>query len=111
VKPVDIKLMRTIHRTIERVLRFGPMFEAIIMDRENQNPQFKFLFDNTVRVFLFEKKYDIAPSLTISSSRQNIFIIDGNYIRYYKEIQRHIGLMNHFKCLKMGPGGSHQHYL
>ncbi|GAA5800951.1 U2-associated SR140 protein [Helicostylum pulchrum] len=47
VKPVDIKLMRTIHRMIERVLRYGPMFEAAIMDKENQNPLFKFLFDNT----------------------------------------------------------------
>lgn len=51
-KPVDIKLMRTIHRTIERVLKFGPMFEATLMDRENKNSQFKFLFDNTVSLYL-----------------------------------------------------------
>lgn len=40
--------MRIIHRTIERVIRFGPMFEAMIMDKENKNPRFKFLFENTV---------------------------------------------------------------
>ncbi|CAO3635251.1 unnamed protein product [Mucor hiemalis] len=47
VRPVDIQLMKIIHRTIERVIKFGPLFEAAIMDRENQNPKFKFLFDNT----------------------------------------------------------------
>ena len=41
--------MRTIHRVIERVLVFGPLFEAMIMDREHGNPIFKFLFDNSVR--------------------------------------------------------------
>lgn len=33
---------------IERVLVHGPLFEAMIMDREQGNPTFKFLFDNTV---------------------------------------------------------------
>ncbi|KAI7898394.1 uncharacterized protein BX663DRAFT_525141 [Cokeromyces recurvatus] len=47
IKPVDIKLMRIIHRTIERVLKYGPLFEAMIIDREIGNPTFKFLFDNT----------------------------------------------------------------
>jgi U2-associated protein SR140 len=45
--------MRTIHRMIERVLKFGPMFEAAIMDKENQNPLFKFLFENTVSIFFY----------------------------------------------------------
>ncbi|KAG2192549.1 hypothetical protein INT46_002256 [Mucor plumbeus] len=47
VKPTDINVMRTIHRVIERVLVFGPLFEAMIMDREHGNPIFKFLFDNS----------------------------------------------------------------
>ncbi|KAG1118627.1 hypothetical protein G6F42_013154 [Rhizopus arrhizus] len=47
VKPVDINILRTIHRMIERVLVHGPLFEAMIMDREQGNPTFKFLFDNT----------------------------------------------------------------
>ncbi|MBM6385848.1 MAG: hypothetical protein JSY10_17975 [Paenibacillus sp.] len=38
---------------IERVLKYGPMFEAAIMDKENQNPLFKFLFDNTVSFSFF----------------------------------------------------------
>jgi len=31
---------------IEFVVREGPAFEAIIMSREVNNPQFRFLFDN-----------------------------------------------------------------
>lgn len=48
IKPVDIKLMRIIHRVIERVLVHGPLFESMIMEREQNNPMFKFLFENTV---------------------------------------------------------------
>ncbi|CEP07585.1 hypothetical protein [Parasitella parasitica] len=47
VKPADINTLRTIHRVIERVLVHGPLFEAMIMDRELGNPAFKFLFDNS----------------------------------------------------------------
>ena len=47
-KPVDVKLMRVMHRMIERVLVHGPLFEAMIMDRELHNPTFQFLFDYTV---------------------------------------------------------------
>ncbi|KAI9480460.1 MAG: U2-associated SR140 protein [Benjaminiella poitrasii] len=47
VKPKDVKLMRIIHRMIERVLLHGPLFEAMVMDKEIGNPTFKFLFDNT----------------------------------------------------------------
>ncbi|CEG73715.1 hypothetical protein RMATCC62417_09044 [Rhizopus microsporus] len=45
-KPTNINTLRLIHRTIERVLVYGPMFEEIIMQKEQNNPQFKFLFDN-----------------------------------------------------------------
>ena len=51
MKPVDVKLMRVMHRMIERVLKHGPLFEAIIMDKELNNPTFKFLFDNSVSSF------------------------------------------------------------
>lgn len=35
-----------IHRMIEFVVREGPMFEAMIMNRELSNPQYRFLFEN-----------------------------------------------------------------
>ena len=35
------QLMALIHRMIEFVVREGPMFEAMIMNKEMSNPQFK----------------------------------------------------------------------
>ncbi|KAM9332444.1 LOW QUALITY PROTEIN: U2 snRNP-associated SURP motif-containing protein [Pholidichthys leucotaenia] len=46
VIPTERNLVTIIHRMIEFVVREGPMFEAIIMNREKNNPDFKFLFDN-----------------------------------------------------------------
>ncbi|EDV28406.1 uncharacterized protein TRIADDRAFT_51296 [Trichoplax adhaerens] len=46
VKPTDKELLRLIHRTVYFVMRYGPMFEALLMGRETTNPQFRFLFDN-----------------------------------------------------------------
>uniref|UniRef100_A0A0B7ALJ1 CID domain-containing protein n=1 Tax=Arion vulgaris TaxID=1028688 RepID=A0A0B7ALJ1_9EUPU len=40
------QLLALIHRMVEFVVREGPMFEAMIMNRELTNPFFRFLFDN-----------------------------------------------------------------
>ena len=37
-------LLNTIHRMIEFVVREGPMFEAMIMNRELQNPIFRWVY-------------------------------------------------------------------
>lgn len=39
----DRNLLGLIHRMIEFVVREGPMFEAIIMSREKNNPDFRYL--------------------------------------------------------------------
>ncbi|PNF24767.1 hypothetical protein B7P43_G16633 [Cryptotermes secundus] len=39
-------LLMLIHRMVEFVIREGPMFEAMIMNRELNNPMFRFLFEN-----------------------------------------------------------------
>ncbi|XP_052472739.1 U2 snRNP-associated SURP motif-containing protein isoform X3 [Carassius gibelio] len=39
-------LLSLIHRMIEFVVREGPMFEAMIMNREINNPLYRFLFEN-----------------------------------------------------------------
>uniref|UniRef100_A0A336N3G9 CSON005757 protein n=1 Tax=Culicoides sonorensis TaxID=179676 RepID=A0A336N3G9_CULSO len=44
--PTERPLLMLIHRMIEFVIREGPMFEAIIMNREIDNPMFRFLFEN-----------------------------------------------------------------
>ena len=41
VIPTDMELLRLIHRMIEFVIREGPMFEAMIMNRELSNPMFQ----------------------------------------------------------------------
>lgn len=40
VIPIDRPLLMLINRTIEFVLREGPMFEAMIMNRELLNPSY-----------------------------------------------------------------------
>ena len=46
VIPTDRNLLCLIHRMVEFVVREGPMFEAMIMNRELSNPMFRFLFEN-----------------------------------------------------------------
>lgn len=47
VIPSDMEILCLIHRMIEFVIREGPMFEAMIMNKEIGNPKFRFLFDNS----------------------------------------------------------------
>uniref|UniRef100_I3JCM3 Zgc:163098 n=1 Tax=Oreochromis niloticus TaxID=8128 RepID=I3JCM3_ORENI len=46
VIPTERNLLFLIHRMIEFVVREGPVFEAIIMNKEKNNPHYRFLFDN-----------------------------------------------------------------
>lgn len=44
--PSDRSVLQLINRMVEFVLVEGPAFEAMIMSKEINNPQFRFLFDN-----------------------------------------------------------------
>ncbi|KAK9730980.1 Surp module [Popillia japonica] len=44
--PLEKKVLCVIHRVIEFVVREGPLFEAMIMNKEINNPIYQFLFDN-----------------------------------------------------------------
>ncbi|XP_047130391.1 U2 snRNP-associated SURP motif-containing protein isoform X1 [Hydra vulgaris] len=46
VIPTERLVVSLINRVVEFVVREGPMFEAMIMNREISNPMFRFLFDN-----------------------------------------------------------------
>ncbi|KAL3110104.1 hypothetical protein niasHT_015707 [Heterodera trifolii] len=46
VIPTERPLLALIHRVVEFLVRSGPLFEAILMARERQNPMYRFLFDN-----------------------------------------------------------------
>ncbi|XP_056299925.1 U2 snRNP-associated SURP motif-containing protein [Pseudoliparis swirei] len=46
VIPTERNLLFLIHRMIEFVVREGPVFEAVIMNKETSNPDYRFLFNN-----------------------------------------------------------------
>uniref|UniRef100_A0A8C3G1F0 Zgc:163098 n=1 Tax=Cyclopterus lumpus TaxID=8103 RepID=A0A8C3G1F0_CYCLU len=46
VIPTERNLLFLIHRMIEFVVREGPVFEAVIMNKEKSNPDYRFLFNN-----------------------------------------------------------------
>lgn len=46
VMPLEKNVLCLIHRVVEFVVREGFLFEALVMNREANNPLFSFLFDN-----------------------------------------------------------------
>lgn len=67
--PLDKKVLMTIHRVIEFVVTEGPLFEAIVMNKEINNPLFQFLFDNKCpsHVYYRWKLYSILKGESINS--------------------------------------------
>ncbi|CAF5075629.1 unnamed protein product, partial [Rotaria magnacalcarata] len=60
---------------IEFVVREGPLFEAMIMHRELNNPQFRFLFDNQspAHTYYRWKLYSILQGDTVATWRTDAF--------------------------------------
>lgn len=60
--PLGKRVLIIIHRLIEFVIREGPLFEAMIMNRELNNPDYQFLFDNqrAEHIYYRWKLYSIA---------------------------------------------------
>lgn len=75
VIPTERPLLMLIHRMIEFVIREGPMFEAIMMNREMNNPMYKFLFDNfsTAHVYYRWKLFSLLQGDTTSEWREKDF--------------------------------------
>ncbi|CAF3945557.1 unnamed protein product [Rotaria magnacalcarata] len=73
--PHDRALLCLIHRMIEFVVREGPLFEAMIMHRELNNPQFRFLFDNQspAHTYYRWKLYSILQGDTVATWRTDAF--------------------------------------
>ena len=106
VIPTDQQLVRLINRVVEFVIKEGPMFEAILMDRESNNPMFQFLFDYRHRDRPFSSicvvlslltcsHFLIKQSWPLTKAAQHIPIIDGDSTRFYK-----VGLLHHFNNFK-----------
>ncbi|VDM98121.1 unnamed protein product, partial [Thelazia callipaeda] len=75
VVPTERSLLMLIHRTIEFLVREGPLFEAMLMGRERHNPVYRFLFDNhhPAHVYYRWKLYSILQGETPQSWRLQKF--------------------------------------
>lgn len=75
VIPTERSQLALIHRMIEFVVREGPLFEAMIMNREIDNPAYRFLFDNkcTNHVYYRWKLFSLLQGDTIMEWRQKEF--------------------------------------
>ncbi|KAJ1984184.1 hypothetical protein H4R34_000838 [Dimargaris verticillata] len=73
--PKDQVTLWTIHRTIERTIRYGPAFEAMLMDREWSNPRFAFLFanDSPEHVYYRWKLFSIMQGDPVNNWRTKPF--------------------------------------
>ncbi|XP_059613579.1 U2 snRNP-associated SURP motif-containing protein isoform X2 [Phlebotomus argentipes] len=75
VIPTDRTLLALIHRMIEFVVREGPLFEAMIMNREIENPMFRFLFENDspAHIYYRWKLFSLLQGDTPSEWREREF--------------------------------------
>lgn len=75
VIPTERSQLALIHRMIEFLIREGPLFEAMIMSREIDNPAFRFLFDNKSpsHVYYRWKLFSLLQGDTITEWRQKEF--------------------------------------
>ncbi|XP_017867259.1 PREDICTED: U2 snRNP-associated SURP motif-containing protein isoform X1 [Drosophila arizonae] len=73
--PTEKSVLNIIHRMIEFVIREGPMFEALIMSREMENPLFSFLFDNEspAHIYYRWKLFSLLQGDTPSEWREQQF--------------------------------------
>uniref|UniRef100_A0A8C7KV65 U2 snRNP-associated SURP domain containing n=1 Tax=Oncorhynchus kisutch TaxID=8019 RepID=A0A8C7KV65_ONCKI len=80
VIPTERNLLSLIHRMIEFVVREGPMFEAMIMNRELSNPMYRFLFENQspAHVYYRWKLYSILQGEAPTKWRTDDFCMFKN---------------------------------
>ncbi|CAF0975495.1 unnamed protein product [Didymodactylos carnosus] len=75
VVPQDKLLLCLIHRMIEFVVREGPLFEAYIMNKEMNNAQYRFLFENQSPAHLYYrwKLFSVVQGDSVSGWRTEPF--------------------------------------
>lgn len=103
-----------IHRMVEFVIREGPMFEAMIMNRELNNPMFRYIpYCVCVNTYVL---LSVITQLTgtflildfyLKIILPHILIIVGNYIPFYKGMYKKNGARKILECLKMEVYGDH----
>jgi len=77
VIPTDRTQLCLINRMVEFVVREGPIFEATIMNRELNNPMFKFLFENQSpeHIYYRWRLYSVLQGDTKDNWNRNDFIM------------------------------------
>lgn len=83
VIPTERPLLMLIHRMIEFVIREGPIFEAVIMNRELNNPLYRFLYDNDSpsHIYYRWKLFSLLQGDTAAEWREKEFrMFDGGSI-------------------------------
>ena len=91
VIPTDLELLRLIHRMIEFVIREGPMFEAMIMNREMSNPSYQLVTIETAIATLFiphnggRDSRGEWPMIEMGAFSQ-LSVYDGDYASWLFEI-------------------------
>ncbi len=75
VVPTERPLLMLIHRMIEFVIREGPMFEAIIMNRELNNPAYRFLYENEspAHIYYRWKLFSLLQGDTVAEWKEKEF--------------------------------------
>lgn len=89
-------LLILIHRMIEFVVREGPMFEAMIMNRELKNPQFRSVLYPCSQNTNLRKKKKYLVHVNLRPNQCN-FLFVGHPVK--KKIRAGEGLNNNLKLL------------
>lgn len=104
-------LVMLIHRMVEFVIREGPMFEAMIMNRELNNPMFRYISYCEQYMYFYLCVIELTRFLTLDFYLKiilpHIRIIAGNYIQFYKGMYRKNGVRKTLECLKVEVYGDH----
>lgn len=105
-------LVMLIHRMVEFVIREGPMFEAMIMNRELNNPMFRYISYCVWYVYFYLHITELTETFLILDFYLkiillHILIIAGNYIPFCKEMCRKNGVRKILECLKVEVYGDH----
>uniref|UniRef100_A0A3Q2YVW7 Zgc:163098 n=1 Tax=Hippocampus comes TaxID=109280 RepID=A0A3Q2YVW7_HIPCM len=83
VIPTERNLLFLIHRMIEFVVREGPLFEAMIMNKEKSNPEYRYK-SRYMFVFTFKAAWQLTlfsfgPGSFLTTRVKITFTIAGNY--------------------------------
>ena len=107
VIPADRTQLCLINRMVEFVIREGPMFEAMIMNREMNNRNFQFLFENKSpeHIYYRWRLYSMLQGKCFALFCTLIFT---HFALFLKVITKMTGIRKNSGCSKKVPYGFHR---